>query len=388
LKFALLAWGSLVWNPGELKITGDWKKDGPCLPIEFARKSGDGRLTLVLFPGAKKVKTLWAFAKSRDLQEVICNLARREGTTTNNIGYVSITDGQKTKKDEVHVLPIIESWAKQKQLNAVVWTNLPPKFEGDLTPENVLTYLKGLDASDAHNAEVYVRNAPRQIRTEIRSRIENELGWTHSDIKKERDWTELKKDLGNRVIHKTKDNSIWAVVPNRPAAFGHLIIISWKSRREHDITDEGLFIDGNHMQDMMQIMHNLAFEMKTHLTSNGEITGKKCKRVYAISECETKNFPFHFHLIPRFSHESQGHLFLFQKELEEARWMTEGEAEPMIASDGNNRIRKAKVVLKHHKALLRSKKWVKHNRERQEFIGNIVDWWKSPKIAITLRQKG
>jgi len=35
LKFALLAWGSLVWNPGELKITGDWKKDGPCLPIEF-----------------------------------------------------------------------------------------------------------------------------------------------------------------------------------------------------------------------------------------------------------------------------------------------------------------------------------------------------------------
>jgi len=68
--------------------------------------------------------------------------------------------------------------------------------------------------------------------------------------------------------------------------------------------------------------------------------------------------------------------------------MTDDETEPAMANDGNNRIRKAKVVLKRHKALLRSKKWVQHNSKREEFVGKITDWWNSLKVAKTLRQKG
>jgi len=45
-KIIVLGWGSLIWDPRELKIkNSEWQKDGPNLPIEFARISQDGRLT-------------------------------------------------------------------------------------------------------------------------------------------------------------------------------------------------------------------------------------------------------------------------------------------------------------------------------------------------------
>lgn len=41
MKIVVLGWGSLIWNPGDLKINSEWQKDGPTLPIEFARVSSD-----------------------------------------------------------------------------------------------------------------------------------------------------------------------------------------------------------------------------------------------------------------------------------------------------------------------------------------------------------
>ncbi|HOW68396.1 MAG TPA: hypothetical protein P5055_13320 [Candidatus Paceibacterota bacterium] len=48
MSIAILGWGSLIWNPRDLPITGDWQGDGPVLPIEFTRISDNGRLTLVI----------------------------------------------------------------------------------------------------------------------------------------------------------------------------------------------------------------------------------------------------------------------------------------------------------------------------------------------------
>ena len=48
MKIAILGWGSLIWNQNGLPVKGQWKKNGPVLPIEFSRVSRDGRLTLVI----------------------------------------------------------------------------------------------------------------------------------------------------------------------------------------------------------------------------------------------------------------------------------------------------------------------------------------------------
>ncbi len=48
MEIAVIGWGSLIWCPGSLRIKTKWRSEGPDLPIEFARISSDGRLTLVI----------------------------------------------------------------------------------------------------------------------------------------------------------------------------------------------------------------------------------------------------------------------------------------------------------------------------------------------------
>jgi len=184
MKIAFLGWGSLIWSPGKLRITGLWKKDGPLLPVEFARISKDWRLTLVLYPDASNVQTLWAYADCEDLQEAIDNLANREQTSKNNIGFVSIPDNRSQCNVVPEILPRIKLWAKQKELDAVVWTDLPSKFvektNMELNENNAVKYLlelKRMDCKAFQKAKEYIRRAPEQIETKFRKRIRQEFGW-------------------------------------------------------------------------------------------------------------------------------------------------------------------------------------------------------------------
>ncbi|MFZ7137859.1 MAG: hypothetical protein ACOWW1_05525 [archaeon] len=177
MKIAVLGWGSLFWDPRMLKMSGEWKNDGPCLPIEFARVSSFNRLTLVIHPGVPCVKTLWINSACEDLRDAIQNLADREDTFASNIGFISIPDNESRCNVVKGILPIIESWATTKKIDALIWTDLAsnrPKF----TFEDVLDHLRGLKGEELKKAEEYVRKAPEQIRTERRSLIEQEFGWT------------------------------------------------------------------------------------------------------------------------------------------------------------------------------------------------------------------
>jgi hypothetical protein len=181
VKIAVLGWGSLIWCPRNLQIKGQWNENGPLLPIEFARLSRDGRLTLVLYPGADKVQTLWGYSVYEDLDQAIENLREREETIRERIGFVSIPEGTSNCQVVPQVLDSIRQWAVEREFDAVIWTDLPSNFKKetgmDINEDNVIIYLKDLTGDELKEAEKYIRRAHGQVMTKIRRRIEDELDW-------------------------------------------------------------------------------------------------------------------------------------------------------------------------------------------------------------------
>lgn len=180
MKVAILGWGSLIWNPGSLLMKGDWNKTGPYLPIEFARISRDGRLTLVLYPDADDVQTMWAYSSCAELDQAIENLRQREGTSTGWIGFIS-SGKSRSQIIAPKIINRMKGWAEEKGLDAVIWTYLPSNFKEktgkDFNKDNVLKYLRSLKGDKLNKAKEYIENSPGQIDTKIRLRIEAELGW-------------------------------------------------------------------------------------------------------------------------------------------------------------------------------------------------------------------
>ena len=173
-----LGWGSLVWNPGVLRCKRGWCEDGPALPLEFARTSRDGRLTLVLVDGARPVPTLWTELDYRSPDEAQAALAGREGCPLMAIGrWPRLSRAQADDTDS-----IISAWAAQREIDAIVWTALPPKFEdvegrAPESAEQAIEYLRSRDPETLAKCREYVERAPLQVATTFRTTIEEAMGW-------------------------------------------------------------------------------------------------------------------------------------------------------------------------------------------------------------------
>jgi hypothetical protein len=186
MKTAILAWGSLVWDPRDLQAGAEFTPDGPLLPIEFCRISGDGRLTLALDETYGAVcKTYSAPSAIQSLDEAIENLRIREGmSNARAVGYVEIASG---KQSDVAMLrhpeavAAIAAWTASKGYDAAIWTALASNFdEADKGGEPfsvtaALSYLEELEKRDAAKlrlALVYVRRAPTEVQTPVRDEVQ------------------------------------------------------------------------------------------------------------------------------------------------------------------------------------------------------------------------
>jgi hypothetical protein len=177
MNIGCLGWGSLIWNPDKLPVQNGWFSDGPLLPIEFARHSREDRVTLILVPAVPSVRTLWCLLAVTDLGMARDELATHESvwkSKDRNIGFWSRNSGASGTFADV-----IGSWATAHQLDAVVWTNLGPKWkkeEGRVpSVEEVLSFLRR-QGPDSKAAE-YIRKTPEQIHTEYRRRMVVEIDW-------------------------------------------------------------------------------------------------------------------------------------------------------------------------------------------------------------------
>jgi hypothetical protein len=185
MKIAILAWGSLVWDPGALRLAGSWMSGGPILPIEFSRVSDNGRLTLVIDERhGVDVPTRYAFSALDDLNEAITDLQKREGTPVRNrIGFVDVAHDlscDRALTNQRIACARIRTWAKDPNLDAVVWTGIGPRFrERTGTPFSVdaaVRYLACLEKPTRTLALDYIRRAPPEVVTPVRSRVDAVFG--------------------------------------------------------------------------------------------------------------------------------------------------------------------------------------------------------------------
>ena len=178
MRIACLGWGSLVWDPRELPIRGSWFEDGPLVHIEFARQSRDGRITLVLTEAGTLVRALWALMDCTDIQAAREALRAREGVPKSKPEFIGSLE--RGGDGPAQMVGCVE-WLGKQQLDAVVWTALPPKFgDAEKTPteDQVVDYLAGLRGAARDNAKQYVRKTPPQIDTNYRRAISARLSWS------------------------------------------------------------------------------------------------------------------------------------------------------------------------------------------------------------------
>jgi len=115
-----------------------------------------------------------------DRAPAIENLADRESCEAARIGF--------EQKGPAATGPIADWLKPNPDVDAVVWTDLPSNWKRkrgkDFSCEDALRYVRELGRQKRDRAEQYVRNAPRQIQTNLRDLLRKELRWSDKELAK------------------------------------------------------------------------------------------------------------------------------------------------------------------------------------------------------------
>jgi hypothetical protein len=182
MKTAIIAWGSLVSDPRDLGVAGGFKPTGPVFPIEFCRVSRDGRLTLVIDEAVGKLcPTYVAISAFGDLDAAIEDLRLREGMpSAMGVGFVDLGSGKYSSRAvERHPQSVaaINAWAQANGCDAAIWTALasnfhePGKAAEPFSVKAAIRYLETRDDPTLRTALHYIRKAPQEVRTPVRTAV-------------------------------------------------------------------------------------------------------------------------------------------------------------------------------------------------------------------------
>lgn len=175
MNIACLGWGSLLWKPAPLPVSGDWHADGPLLPIEFSRVGDNGELATAICLNAPLVQVFWARLAVDTLEQACEALRQREQIPAER------TDGVGALIAQSAAVGSLTEWAQERQIDAVIWTALPPRIahsEGLIpTVDDAIAYLRDLEGEKREHARDYIAQVPEQLDTPYRRAIKQQLGW-------------------------------------------------------------------------------------------------------------------------------------------------------------------------------------------------------------------
>lgn len=184
MKIAVVARGSLVWDPRDLQAA-EFAPNGPLLPVEFCRISADGRLTLVVDETYGDLcKTYSAPSALENLDAAIENLSVREGMRrAREVGFVELASGKQSDiamERHPQAVATIAAWSTANGYDAAIWTALASNFHehgkaGELfSVAAAIGYLEQLERDDAARfarALAYIRKAPPEVETPVREGV-------------------------------------------------------------------------------------------------------------------------------------------------------------------------------------------------------------------------
>lgn len=181
MKIAVLAWGSLIWDPRNLDIAGKFEPGGPELPVEFSRvsgkKTGKLRLTLVIDEtNGTPCQTYVAVSSCDTLLSAKENLRDREGMDhVNGVGFIDRQSGKVSfRAEERHAdaLKTIGTWLQMTDYDAVIWTALASNFSQEKTEqysvEAAMRFVDQLPDDQQVRAIEYFQEAPDTVQTPFR----------------------------------------------------------------------------------------------------------------------------------------------------------------------------------------------------------------------------
>jgi hypothetical protein len=186
VRIAIIAWGSLVWDPRELQVSAGFAPIGPFLPIEFCRVSRDGRLTLAVDETFGTLGATYSAPSAFEKLDVaIKNLKEREGMhSANEVGFVELAaDAQSETAMQRHpqAVATIAAWTQTNRYDAAIWTALASNFEESdkggepFSVTAAISYLEALEKRDAAKfrwALNYIRRAPVEVQTPVREEVQ------------------------------------------------------------------------------------------------------------------------------------------------------------------------------------------------------------------------
>jgi hypothetical protein len=180
LRISVLAWGSIIWDPRNLKVLDGFKPTGPRLPLEFCRISGDGRLTLAIDETVGTACTIYSGRSAfKNLDDAIENLRERENMPgPKGVGFTVLRAHKQSQTAiERHPTAVrtITEWLSASGFDAAIWTALATNFvertKVHFSAAAAIRYLENLNKDSRDRALTYIRNAPPQIETPVRQAV-------------------------------------------------------------------------------------------------------------------------------------------------------------------------------------------------------------------------
>jgi len=184
--YAILGWGSLIWDLDDLApdVRGGWEMGGgPVLPMEFTRISPKRKMGLVVCLDAVHgvgCATSAIGSARRDIGSAIDDLARRERAKDQHIGAVCLVTGHR-QGSSPDVAGLVADWCAARGLAGAVWTDLPSNFaehlDEDFSIPRALAYLRTLAGESLDEAVRYIENAPPSTDTPLRRTLAADGWW-------------------------------------------------------------------------------------------------------------------------------------------------------------------------------------------------------------------